>query len=512
MRPETMTRAQSGSVSASAAAPVGEPWLLTGLCAFAALRIFVWCAVFPFFTNIDEPAHFDLVLRYARAQFPHGLEMTSPEAAKFCAIYGSPEYLKTLADFPDGLMPTPPWKRPLEDVSAQLRSEVEGWKQIVNHEASQPPLYYTLAALWWHVGEFFGLRALPELYWLRFLNVGLGVVLVILGWAAGKLIFPSDFRLRLGFPMLLAFLPQDAFYSIQNDSLSAVILAAAFVLVLKFAKEDAPEISLGILTGALLAAGYLTKLSNVPMLAALVGFLLWVGVKKRTWKLPSTWCVVAAAALPVVAWMLWSKHAFGDFTGSNAKVRFLGWTNNPLSAWWHHPLLTPAGLWFFLSGVFSSLWRGELCWHLETLAAAPMDIFYTVSSLGLVAAALLSVRSSPVAKDKATQLNLPRTAVWLALSCVALSVLFLAWLSVTFDFGDCFYPSRAKPFLISGRLISGALLPLAVLYVLGLDWVLLRLRMRHTLLFWLGGLGFAVTLSELLLNAPVFASAYNWFH
>ena len=44
-------------------------------------------------------------------------------------------------------------------------------------------------------------------------------------------------------------------------------------------------------------------------------------------------------------WLAWCKHAFGDFSGTAAKIQFLGWTHKPFAEWWHHPIFTPHGFW-----------------------------------------------------------------------------------------------------------------------------------------------------------------------
>jgi len=89
-----------------------ERLLVRLFCLLAALRIFVFTAAFPFFNNVDEQYHFDLVCRYAQGDVPQGLERCSAEAVALIARYGSPEYVWTLRDFPG--MKTPPPESPLE--------------------------------------------------------------------------------------------------------------------------------------------------------------------------------------------------------------------------------------------------------------------------------------------------------------------------------------------------------------------------------------------------------------
>jgi hypothetical protein len=190
------------------------------LCCLAAVHVFIFSAAFPFFNNVDEQIHFDLAVKYAQGRLPRTLEPISDEAVPYAALFGSPEYVGIPANLPGGQFPPPPWRQPLDDVRQLLAARTEAWHHVINHEASQPPLYYTVAGAWWRLGKALGFHDGPLLYWLRFLNVLLVGALVWLGYSAARLVFPERKLLRLGVPALLAFMPQTAFYSIQNDVLS----------------------------------------------------------------------------------------------------------------------------------------------------------------------------------------------------------------------------------------------------------------------------------------------------
>ena len=92
------------------------------------------------------------------------------------------------------------------------------------------------------------------------------------------------------------------------------------------------------------------------------------------------------------------------------------------------------------------------------------------------------------------------------------AVLLLAFISRRFDFGDSVYPSRAEPYLWSGRYITGALIPFIIVYIYGLD---LALGWTHTtwpLFATVVIISTAVTVSEIRVTRPIFSSDYNWFH
>jgi hypothetical protein len=48
-------------------------WVLL-LCVFAAIHVFIFSATFPFFNDVDEQAHFDLVVKYSHGHVPRTLE------------------------------------------------------------------------------------------------------------------------------------------------------------------------------------------------------------------------------------------------------------------------------------------------------------------------------------------------------------------------------------------------------------------------------------------------------
>jgi hypothetical protein len=488
-----------------------ERGLVWGLCLLAAARVFVFSATFPFFNNVDEQIHFDLAVKYAQGRVPRSLDPISAEAVPYAVLYGSPEFVGIPTNLPDGQFAPPPWRQPMDSVRQILAAKTQAWHNVINHEASQPPLYYALAGAWWRLGKVLGLHDGPLLYWLRFLNVFLVAALVWLGYVAARLIFPERGFLRLGLPALLAFLPQTAFYSIQNDVLSPLCFGAAFLCLVKWLRADVPDVRLGIATGLALAATFLTKISNLPLLAVSgVAVLLKIRTLAKAGKLRASGPALAAlalcAGLPMMAWLAWCKHTFGDFSGTAAKIQFLGWTQKPFGEWWPHPIFTPHGLWTFLSGLLASFWQGEFLWHRQPLASPAVDAIYAVLSIGLIGMALGALASSSAAAT-ASQ----RQALWLGFWCFAAAVAFLGFLSIIYDFHDCFYPSSSHPYFTSGRLMLGALIPFLLLFIFGLDRALGRCGLPAKFLALAGMILFMLA-SEIVIDWPIFPNAYNWFH
>ena len=481
--------------------------LILLLCLLAALHVFIFAAAFPFYSVVDEQMHVDLAVKYAQGKIPRTLAAADAETAPYLAVFSSPEFLQA-----GGTIPPPAWQQPIATVRDQLAARQAFFAiQFQNHEASQPPLYYAVAGAWWRLGKCLHLDGLTLLYWLRFLNVvGIGA-LVWLGWWAARKIFPENNFVQGAVPAFIALLPQSAFYAVNNDIAAPLAFGVAFVLLLKFWAAETPSARLTAGLGLALAATFLAKISCLPLLAVagLISALKIFRVAGRgKWgaAISSGLVLTVTAGLPVAAWLAWCKINFGDLTGAAVKIKFLNWTDKPVAEWLHHPIFTASGGWFFLKGNLASFWFGEQLWRRAPLANDDVLSTVVIVSLGALAltlVALLWPRSS---------FTMPqRTAVVFSLAFFVVTLAFFALLSVRYDFQDCFYPSREKPFFVSGRLMLGMLIPFLILFVAGLDRLLKNFSAGMKVCFLVLLLGFLLA-SEITTDLPVFASAYNWFH
>jgi len=342
-------------------------------------------------------------------------------------------------------------------------------------------------------------------------------------------------------PLLVAFLPQDVFYSVNNDVLLPLVGGAALLALLVLARGQAKGYALHALAGLLVAAAVLVKLSSVPVVliavATAVMIVVRAGAGARRAALGRGAVLLLAAAAPLAVWTLRNLFVLGDVTGSAAKVKLLGWSLKPFGAIFDHPLFTPGGAVTFWHETMTSFWRGEFVWGLERIASGGWDLLYSISSFVLPAAAVVALvadrrrrasservalvagrRRRPGSERAAPVVNRRRrpggeqAVLWLSLATFLLSLLFLAGLSLAYDFDGCFYPSRAHPFLTSGRLALAALLPFVALYLRGFEALLpgrraalFRWTLLITMVAWM-------TASEIGLSRAALHSAYNWFH
>jgi Predicted membrane protein (DUF2142) len=481
------------------------------LCCLAAIHVFIFSAAFPFFNNVDEPIHFDLVVKYSHGHVPRALEPLSPESAQFLALYTSMAYLGEPDFFPNHQFPPPPWTQPVETVRQNLLVNETAWQQQTNYESSQPPLYYALGGGYWRFGKVCGFHDDFLLYGIRFLNIFFVAGLVWIGYCAARLIFPENLFLRLSVPALLAFMPQSAFYSIGNDVLSPLCFGLLFICVVRWLAAETPDVRLGIFAGLAFAATFFAKLTNLPLLLVAAGFVffkLWQLFKteKLLASCPALAVLTLCAGLPTAAWLAWCKYNFGDFTGAKSKMDHLGWTLKPFGEWWHHPIFTPHGLWTYLSGQLATFWQGEFWWHNRPMASPMLNVIYTVASLLLPVLALISL-FQPLTKIISPQ----RKALWFSFASFFASLVFFAFLSVIYDFHNCPNPSREHPYFAAGRMMLGALVPFLLVYVYGIDRALKRFG--YLVKFsMLALMILSMLISETVIDWPTFSNGYNWFH
>jgi ABC-type uncharacterized transport system permease subunit len=155
----------------------------------------------------------------------------------------------------------------------------------------------------------------------------------------------------------------------------------------------------------------------------------------------------------------------------------------------------------------ATFWQGELLWHRRPLALPAVDVIYAISSVFFVGVAVATLLSrSTVASAQ------QRQALWFGFWSFISAVVVLGFLSILYDFHDCFYPSQAHPYFSSGRLMLGALIPFLLLYLYGLDRVLSRVNSKWVRPLALIGMIVFMLISEIIIDARLFPNAYNWFH
>ncbi|MBN2019547.1 MAG: glycosyltransferase family 39 protein [Sedimentisphaerales bacterium] len=464
------------------------------ICLIAGARIFIFSAALPFFTNVDEISHFDLVYKYSQGRLPAApLEKCDPNAVRIIIHNTTGEYY----DLPT--YRSPQWLA--ESTSFLCNSN--------NRETWAWPSYYLLAGLWCRLGISLGLGDGQLLYWIRFLNVPLMAVLVWVSYLVAVRVFPENRHCRLSLPILVAFFPQDIFFYITGDALSPPAFTAAFMMLLSIYLSE-KSLRYHLIAGFVVAVTFLTKVSNIAIVAlAVVVMLLKIkqAVSQGQFKnyLPCLTVFVAAAAIPVAIWLGRNYILFGDIIGSAAVFNERGWEVKPLAQIFAHPIFGGRGLFTFLTELTKTFWRGEVIWRDKRMALPFADFFYVITSavffIACLARLILNKSEKPLT-----------IALKMSFFVVSVSILFLAFASMRFEFGEFVYPSCEYPYFTSGRLIAGTIVPFLVLYIAGLHYILSKFRLASRLLVIVVIIAAVITISEIILTWPVFSSPYNWFH
>ena len=383
-----------------------------------------------------------------------------------------------------------------------------------NFEAVQPPVYYVLVGTWYNVGKLLRLSNGNLLYWTRVANVLAYALLVWLSYALSKELFPGSTFIYLGVPAVLVVLPQDIFCGLNNDVLSAPVVTLSLWLLVRFARSESPGRQLAVGAGLATAAALLTKYTNAPLLVVLAivagwkSWSWWRTGRPRGQFLPVA-LLLLAAGVPIAVWLGRNYLVLGEWTGFGLKSRHMTWTAKPIAQYANHPIFTPQGWMCFWRELVSTLWRGEVLWHREQLAAGAMDAFYTWSStaflLVFAVATAVRIKKTPAAG---------RAAAMLCLLMVLLYVALLVFLSISFDFGQGTFgrPSREWPYFANGRMMLGALVPFLIVYLGGFEVLLGWLRIGFLRLPLLLLVVAIIGLSEVMYSMAVFASWYNWYH
>ena len=480
-----------------------ETAFVAALAIFAALRVACFAAAFPFFANIDEQKHVDMVLKYADGYLPRpGRDAYQPEMGQLVGLYGSPEYLQG----PSEPAPPPAWRRTPAGMLGVIAASERFLAERANKEAEQPPFYYAVAGAWLRLGRALGFEGARLLYFVR----GIGALVAgALVWVAHRLVrelYRDETLVRWGVPLLSPSSRRIRSSTSHRTCSRRCWAVSVFALSLRLARRPESGALVHAAAGLVLAAALLTKWTNAALwvvaaaasLHAIAHASPAAAARRFGAKLALQWTLALA---PVAFWCERSLRLYGDPTGSALKVARLGWGRKPLAEWLEHPIFTPSGVFEFATGLIPTFWRGELAWHRTDLALPAMDALYTASTLLLLVLALAGLRGREPGRF---------LAEGLALVAVAVATGLLALLSLAFVFDATTNPSASRPYFVQGRLISGVLLPFLLVYLRGLEVATARLPARAARRLGSAAviaLALAVSISELALAWPVFASA-----
>lgn len=478
---------------------------------FAAFRVFIFSAIFPFFNNVDEVHHYDTVVKYARGYIPQKQNnLFDYESSRIITLYGSPEFFYTSSEIKNnGYFPL--WRITQFVSSDTLNQIVSSRMQNKNIEAFSPPIYYAVMGVWYNIGKWIGMTGGFGLYWIRFANVIVFILLLIVTNKFCRLIAPQNLSLRYGVILLLAGFPQDVFYSIGSDVFSPLFFLLALLSLIKIYLSKKGSLFYFI-TGLLIAATFLVKLTNIIIFVTMFFILINKLIEYQRNKnfkegIYHVGLCLTGAFIPVAIWIITNSFTIGDPLGTTEKVKGLGWTLKPFYQWFNHPLFTFRGLSTFIADLLKSFWRGEFVWGMQIIASNVVDNIYVILTI-----LFLTISVFNVVVRKKSSLSLDRYEYMILFLSIIGSVFMLGMLSIMYDFGNCWCPSREYPYFTVGRLILGTLVPVLILFVDGLQSILTFFHQQKYTLWIILALVLFITASEISISLPAFMSLYNFFH
>jgi hypothetical protein len=393
------------------------------------------------------------------------------------------------------------------------------WKQ----QASQPPLYYALAALattWIDTSDLtVTLRPNPHaavgvvtpdgninmaahdpareawpwrgtvlaVHIARLLSVAMGAATVYLTYRLGQAVLPDRPEIALGAAAINAFTPMFVFISgsVNNDNLVIPLCSLALLLMIRQGwnapGEERPLRAGYWILGIVIGLATLTKLSGAGLLvpAALTG--VWVAWQRKSWR--HLFAAGLAVGLPVLAltgWWFWrNQQLYGDLLGFKL---FTPYFSRPVPA-------DLAQIWSertsFLYGYWGNL--GGLNLPIPSWTYALLNILLVLAAIGLVVSLLrFALRRAEQSFDLQ---HASRTFVIILWGIIV----FVSWLSWT-----------RTTWSSQGRLVFYALPSYSILMAAGLS----ALLPRRAAPFALGTIGVGMALLSAALPFVVIAPAY----
>ena len=417
-------------------------WLWIFL-AIALLRGALYTFVVPPWQHPDEPTHFEHMLDIATAG---GIV---PENYVSLPLRRGISSSMLAHNFWKGI--TQPG---LDDQSLSA----VGWSPLGIYALTQPKLYYVIGALW--VRPWLGFPVDFQLYIVRLLSVFLNLVVVAVTFYTARRLFSDKDYIVLAVIGFVVFLPgyTDDMSAVNNDVLANVLAALFFGLVALVYRNRWNWRAL-ILLGLLLALAILTKTTALILVMTLPALFLFY----PAWSFKRKWAVLLSVVV-LVGLATWYVFQFNQPLFQSLVAKLGQYLRVNMSDSWQ-AMLNLGNLRLYYATaltVFKSFWAA-FGWRHVTISSV---FYWTLGAITLIAAGGLVVWTTfQLVRKNWTGLTHWRISYLIA----SASAVILAWL-VAIVRGQMVQGHGI--YLSHGRYAYVALLPFALLFVLGLgQWL-----------------------------------------
>ena len=329
-----------------------------------------------------------------------------------------------------------------------------------NYEYHQPPLYYYLGIPFFLAGRAMGVA--EPLQGIRYLSVILGMLSIIVTYAVVKRAFGEE-HLRQRAPRrsilaaaFVAFLPTHVMLSssVSNDILAELVFGTALLLIVELLTDRFTLLNTTA-TGIIMAIGCLTKATCVILIpVAIVAYLLMYkkcqcSIKTLAGHVLLMLFVTAAGA---GWWFLRNNALYGDPLAMGIFQSYFGDTAKP-EYWFSQGFTAFQYLELVATWTFASFWG--VFGHMNIFM--PSWIYITAAAVSLIGIAG-SIKGIPEWRRQSMLSN----EIW-----VVFATTFVLVLLAFIRFNTVFFQAQ-------GRYLYPAIVPIAVLWVLGIEGILPR--------------------------------------
>ena len=317
------------------------------------VKFLTFSGAFPFFANTDERAHYDLVVKYSEQPFSRSDIRYHPRTSVNVVICQSDEYLRSqdisFNPYNPALISNR-FDRPAEVLINELQTEH-------NHLHGSPPAYYMYQGMVFRLARWITSNGCWQLYMLRMANLPIMLITFFLAFLILSLLFDNP-MLKLAVLALVMFMPQNIFYTINNDVFSPFVVCLMIWSLLKWYQKR--NWTWSFVLGLAVGLSLLNKLTNFGLLFVYPLVLVMASlVKKISWKkLTHLFPYALGLGLTIGLFFTFNYIWYKDIFAVNGKITNLGWIVKSWSDFFDHPIFTASGFWYFVRGNLFSFLAG----------------------------------------------------------------------------------------------------------------------------------------------------------